>query len=323
MPAPQFTPTGGIGTTYKDPQTGEVYEFTAQGWVKQTKKEEIIEKPTFEVKPDEEEDVNKLKSAGFDDNKVSEIMVKRRRALANQEQQKQVEPIVEKDTSAPFGGMSKQEMLKDAFNKGASKKDLDELSGIYEMVVGTEEELIDTEKFDLLSPEQQEQTREKLRKIVATKAMELGTGAERQGVLGALGTFDTGQEVIDFLESGSEEEVKTGLIPGIMRIFGRPVGKTSEREDEFNALTTVYTAQFIRAISGLTVSDKERRFLNKALPNETKTRQNNIAGIEAIEEWMSNAYTPYVGVSLDPLKSSESDPMKIFSDEENKNPLGI
>ena len=333
---PSFTPSGGVGSTYKDPKTGEVYKFTAQGWVLQSSdiQKETAQKETFEIKPDEEELVEKLKTGGSSQEQINIGLQERRRVLSNLGPEKQVdqEEVVEEDISNPFGGMTKQEMLRDAFNKGVrDTSELDKLGKVYDLLVGEEEEITGIEDFEMLLPEQQEQAREKIKKIVITKGQELGTGLEREGVLGTVGTFDTGQELIDMLE-----EVKTGIIPGTIRgglsVFGRTIipgtraiGKTTEKEDELAALMTVYTSQFIKAISGTQVSDKEREFLNKALPSETKTMQNNIAGIKAIEEFLSNRYSASLGINIDPLKSQKgkNDPMKIFGDEEDENPLGI
>lgn len=338
MPAPMFSPAGGVGSTYKDPKTGEVYKFTAQGWVKQTQdiKKETTEQGTFEIKPEEQQDVEKLKGFGLNEEAVQRFIAQKRSGTGTQVQQEQIKPEEveepEKDMSNPFGGMTKQEMLRDAFNKGVRKKsELENLSGMYDILVGEDEETIDIEDFESLSPKKQEETREKLKKMVITKGQELGTGTEREGVLGTLGTFDTGQELIDNFET-----VGTGLGKGLVRggisVFGKNIipgkrtfGKTTPEEDYLDSLMTVYTAQFIKAISGTQVSDEERRSLNKALPSEYKTVQNNIAGIKAIEEFLSNAYSVRIGVDLEPLRSEpgKNDPARIFRDKEEENPLGI
>lgn len=335
---PQFTPRGGIGSTYKDPKTGEVYKFTAQGWVLQSGdiQKETIQKETFEVKPDEQELVERLKVGGSSQEQINQGLAERRRVLGNLGTDNQVVAENKKETSSPlspFQGMTKREVLLDAFNKGVtSVSELEKIEKLYDKLVGEEITLTDIENFEMLAPEAQEKARENIKKIVIQKGLELGTGLEREGVLGAVGTFDTGQELIDMLESG----ISTGILPGLVRgglsVFGanvipgtRAVGKTTPEEDRLNSLMTVYTAQFVKAISGAQVSDKERQFLMNALPSESKTRQNNIAGIKAIEEFLSNRYSAFLGVNLNPLRSSEgkNDPMRIFSGKEESNPLGI
>ena len=344
MTAPAFSPIGGVGSTYKDPKTGEMYKFTAQGWVLQSSdiQKETAQTGAFEVKPDEEGFVEWAKSKGSSQAQIEKGLTESRRVKANLGQQGQVETekvVKEVDTTNPYFDeskgriLTKKEVLLDAFNKGVTKtSELDKVESLYDKLVGTDEEqLTNLEDFETLSPEKQEQTREKLKKIVITKGQKLATGLEREGVLGTVGTFETGQELIDKLE-----EVKTGLITGTVRgglsVFGttiipgtRAIGKTTQEEDELNALMTVYTAQFIKAISGAQVSDKERQFLMKALPSETKTEQNNVAGIKSIEEFLSNRYSASLGVDMSPLKSQKGrkDPMKIFSDDEEVNPLGI
>lgn len=335
---PQFTPRGGIGTTYKDPKTGTVWQFTQAGWQEKSTQivQEVAEKTTFEVKPDEQELVDKLKAGGSTQEQINQGLVERRRVMGNLGS---VDQVGDREISresvesrSPFGNMTKREVLIDAFNKGVTNvSELNKISDLYDLFSG-EELAIDMEDFEMLSPQAKERAREKVKKAIIQKGQELGTGAEREGVLGAIGTFDTGQELIDMLESGVATGILSGISRGGVSIFGRSLipgkralGKTTAEEDRLNSLMTVYTAQFIKAISGAQVSDKEREFLMNALPSESKTKQNNIEGIKAIEEFLSNRYSALLGVSMDPLKSSEglNDPVGIFSDDESINPLGI
>jgi hypothetical protein len=191
-----FTPRGGIGSTYKDPKTGQVYKFTAQGWILQSSDivKETAEKQTFEIKPDEQDLVEKLKAGGSNQEQINKGLTERRRILSNLGQGEQVEQgaeiswddylskaeelvgksltgvekdelrvqynenvgktkEIEQDTSHPFGGMNKQEMLRDAFNKGVtSTTELKKLSTLYDLLVGEEDEnedFTDTEKRKL------------------------------------------------------------------------------------------------------------------------------------------------------------------------------
>lgn len=331
---PQFTPLGGIGSTYKDPKTGEMYKYTATGWVKQTEdiKKQTEEKGTFEVKPDEQELIEKLKTGGSSQEQINQGLTERRRVLSNiGETPVKEEP--EQDLSNPFGGMTKQEMLRDAFNKGVRDMgELDKLGKVYDLLVGTEEELIELEDLSKLSPEQQEAAKDKIKKLATSKAQELTTVSEREGALGTIGTMESGQEIIDLIEKG----ISTGPVSGLTReglsVFGvkiipgkRQLGKTTIEQDELAAKMTIFTAQFIKAISGTQVSDKEREFLEKALPSESKQEQTNIEGIKAIADFLSNRYSGSINVDLTPLKPrkliEQNDPLKIF--DEDKNPLGI
>ncbi|MDD2731391.1 MAG: hypothetical protein PHW33_04700 [Candidatus Portnoybacteria bacterium] len=198
---PQFLPTGGIGSTYKDPKTGEVYKFTAQGWLLQSSdiKEESDKKETFEVKPEEKDLVEELKAGGSSQPQINQGLMERARVLSNLKQQGQVEkvetegeiswddylgkaeeyvgrsltgeeknelriqynenigeaPAIEQDTSHPFGGMNKQEMLRDAFNKGVtSTTELKKLSTLYDMLVEEENENEDFTDTELRKLEQ-------------------------------------------------------------------------------------------------------------------------------------------------------------------------
>lgn len=141
---PQFSPVKGVGSIWKDPKTGETWRYEAGGWVKlgsdiQT---ETKEKGTFEVKPEEEEIVSQLKAGGSSEEQIQQGLAERRRILANLSQQETTATTAttSRDTSNPFGGMTKQEMLRDAFNNGVRDPgELEKLEKLYDKLVGEEE----------------------------------------------------------------------------------------------------------------------------------------------------------------------------------------
>lgn len=179
-----------------------------------------------------------------------------------------------------------------------------------------------------------DQVKQELKAAAVARAQTLPSAGEREGSIEALSTFDTGQDIINALQ-----EITTGPIAGTMRqgfnVFGIPFlhvpgkrefGTTTAEEDRLASLMTVFTARFIKAISGAQVSDKEREFLMGALPVETKQEQANIEGIKAIAEFLSDRYTPTLGIDLSPLvpTSTNNDPLGIgASTPSANNPLGI
>lgn len=293
-------------------------------------------KNTFQINPDEEPFAKALREGGSNQEQITQALARRRNIKQNlgTSGEQNIGESQSSDFSNPFGGKSKKAVLLDAFNKGVKDTtELEKIETLYDKLVGAEGMDV-PEDMSILSYEQQQQARGQIKEVVASKAQSLATGAEREGVMGSLGTLETGQEIINMMEVN---DVSTGLVSGRVRqgvsVFGVPVipgaralGKTSEDEDRFDSLTTIYTAQFIKAISGAQVSDKEREFLMTALPSETKTRQANIEGIKAISEYLTNRYSPTVGVDMSPLtpQAGNSDPLGLNSSKRSKeNPLGI
>lgn len=343
---PQFAPKGGIGSTYTDPKTNQKWKFTSKGWEQVSTgniKQDIEERGTFRdtVNTDDEKFAKGARISGFTDTEIATSLIKKKQL---QQEGVNVDAVYNQDgttvdegtqiTTAlndnPFGGRSKQEVLRFAFQNGVTKLSaLEELGNLYDLVVGEEDpsiELPDT--FSGLTQEEQLVIKNQVKNLAVSKAQDLGSVGEREGVMDALGTLDTGQEIIDALDSG----IKTGFFEGLKKggVFGvgaRTFGLTSKEEDRLAALTNVFTARFIKAISGAQVSDKEREFLMQALPSEWKTKQANIEGIKAIADYLTNRYSPTIGVDLSVLKptSENSDPLKLMEGGRvtKNNPLGI
>ena len=364
---PQFTPKKN-GTVWIDPKTGESWEYTKNAWQRlegetadnrttnkmvasgklpssraeifpqesESIQEDVKAKGTFEINPDEEPFVKALREGGSNQEQINIAISQRRNIKGNlgaNDTQGAEEPNTS-NYSNPFEGKSKKAVLLDAFNKGVrDTAELEKIESLYDKLVGGDGVDI-PEDMSILTYEEQQEVREQVRGDIAVKAQGLATGQEREGVMGSIGTLETGQEIIDMMETN---DVSTGLISGRVRqgirVFGVPLvpgsralGKTTQDEDRFDSLTTIYTAQFIKALSGAQVSDKEREFLMNALPSETKTRQANIEGIKAISDYLTNRYSPTVGVDMSPLKpqSGKSDPLGLNSSKRSKeNPLGI
>ena len=345
MMGPNFSPAGGVGTIWKDPTTGKTWKYSKNGWLEQGSgdiSKDNKNKGTFVVKPEEEGIVNTLKVGGAKNTDIQNALKQRQAILAQKAEDPTSdtkltdETTVGKKSFNPFSGKSKVDVLRDAFNNGVTTDtELEKLGKTYDLLASTDEELIDqTTDLDSLTVAEQEKIKSSIKSQVITKAQALGSQSEREEVMESLGTLETGQEIIDAIEEG----ISTGPIAGTSRkgvsIFGlkavpgaRTLGKTTPEEDRFAALVNIYTARFIKAISGAQVSDKEREFLMESLPSETKQEQENIEGIKAISEYLANRYSPTVGVDLNPLvplSGNTTDPLKILNGGKNSNnPLGI
>lgn len=323
---PRFTPSEGVGGTWVDPKTKEKWTYTTQGWVKDTKND------SFNIRPDEEPFAQELRGHGIDEEQIIAGLSERRRVLSNLESQQELNPntntgdVVE--PTNPFNGMTKQEVLRDAFNKGVTDLgELEKLETLYDKLVGEDD--VPISDFSNMSPEQQTAQKEQIKQLVALKARDLGSAGERDGVLGTLATFETGQEIIDTLNRG---DVETGFFKGMIRrgVFGigtRTFGGTSPEEDYFNALTEIFAANFRKALSGVSVNPEEMKRMEQFLPSETKTAQANIEGVRALSNYLSEKTSLMVDTDLDPLKprteTQEDDPLEIFSVGTGTNPLGI
>lgn len=117
---------------------------------------------------------------------------------------------------------------------------------------------------------------------------------QRDAAYSVVGTIKTGKDLIDLLNNG----VSTGIIAGR---FGRLRSKITGGDPSFNqfqALSTQFTASLIKAISGVQVSDKERQFLLDSLPDANKPMQTNIDNIKSIAKNLGNKYETQLGIKF-------------------------
>lgn len=339
MNTPNFSPTGGVGTIWKDPASGKTWKYTANGWQEDSGNvvQDSKDKGTFVVKPEEEAVVTTLKSGGAKDADIQSALKLRQQILANKPKQEDTaisisdSPIatITQDSKDPFRGKTKAEVLREAFNNGVTdNKELDNLGKTYDMLATPQ--ATGTMDLSTLSPAQREAAKASLVKNVMTKVMELPDAQTRQAALGAMTSFDAGKDIIKLLE---ENKVETGLTKGTLRqgVFGLPggrsLGKTTADEDYFAALTETFAAQFRKALSGTAVSEPEMKRLDKFLPSETKTKQANIEGIKALSDYLSTQISLTTGVDVSILKpeDADKDPLKLNSSTQTstKNYLGI
>jgi len=124
---------------------------------------------------------------------------------------------------------------------------------------------------------------------------------QRDMAYSAVQTFKNGSDIVNILNSRSpngQYEINSGPISGLSMIAQSKIGATSNLENEFLASITVFTANFIKSISGVAVSDRERKMLQGALPSAYATREKNIANIKVLTEFLKNKYELQIGINF-------------------------
>lgn len=338
MTTPNFSPSGGVGSIWKDPSSGKTWKFTTGGWQEDSGSvsTDAKNKGTFVVKPEEEPVVATLKTGGAKDADIQAALKQRQSILATKGTTEDSATMVAEtpatmltqDTKDPFKGKSKAEVLREAFNNGVTdNKELDNLGKTYDMLANPVSE--GPMDMSTLNPVQQEMAKKSLEKEAVKKMAALPDAVARENTLGALSTFSTGKDLVDMLDSG---KVKTGLIPGAVNsgVFGvgaRKMGKTSKEQNDFNALSEIFAANYRKAMSGTAVSDTELARLERFLPAESKTIEDNISGIMQMSDYLSKRTSLQLGLDVTPLAPSEGskDPLGVSSGSQGstKNYLGI
>ena len=141
----------------------------------------------------------------------------------------------------------------------------------------------------------------------------------RTGSSGAIATFKNAQQLIGLLDQG----VSTGVLSRGVKGLGRLVGITDQTAEEFNAATTLFTANFIKALSGAQVSDKEREFLLGALPSESKQETSNRAGIKEILGFIRNEYETRMNIDFDNFPTEIPNPFSTKQVDDYLSQLGL
>jgi len=137
----------------------------------------------------------------------------------------------------------------------------------------------------------------------------------RESSFGAIASFKNAQNIIGLLDQGVQTGPLVGRAKEGLSVFGIPLapglrtfGATSQLADQFSAATTAFTANYIKALSGVQVTDKEREFLMNALPSETKQESVNRAGIKELLNFLRNKYELQLGVKFDKFPNEIPDP---------------
>jgi len=128
----------------------------------------------------------------------------------------------------------------------------------------------------------------------------------------AIATFKNAANLFDLLGLGAS----TGpLAGGIRQGFSLPLpftdarlplspgtrtfGLSSPTNLDFDAAATAFTANFIKAISGVQVSDREREFLMGSLPSPFNQEDVNKENIKQLLEFLKNKYELQLGIKFE------------------------
>jgi len=115
---------------------------------------------------------------------------------------------------------------------------------------------------------------------------------------GAIGSFKNARDIINLLDQG----VKTGPVEGAAQRAATLTETGAEAYPLFNqflAASTAFTANYIKAISGVQVSDKERKFLMKALPSEFTQEAKNRENLKMLLKFLKNKWESQLGINFD------------------------
>ena len=146
---------------------------------------------------------------------------------------------------------------------------------------------IPTIPLGIIPPAQQKQ--------ILTQTIKRLPVGQQDAAFSAIGVFKNSGELLKLLDEG----VKTGPLAGVRQRGGQILRGTNKKFNEFKAASTQLTANFIKAISGVQVSDKERRFLFGSLPTEFKQEQVNKDNVGVLLEFLKNRYETQLGISFD------------------------
>lgn len=138
------------------------------------------------------------------------------------------------------------------------------------------------------------------------RILDLPDASSRDGAFGAIASFKNAEELATLLDTGVDTGIVSGPAQSILQKFGGP---TSPEFNQFKASATAFTANYIKALSGVQVSDNERKFLLEALPSEKKTPQVNRDNMTALLKFLKNRYELQLGIN--------------FSDYPNDIPMGV
>lgn len=153
---------------------------------------------------------------------------------------------------------------------------------------------------------------------VRGKIQELPVG-QQEGAFGAISAAQSAKRINDILDKG----ISTGPISGRAQKFSaRFLDKASPDFIDFNSATTAFTANFIKALSGVQVSDREREFLMNALPAPEKQEKENRQGMQQLIQFLKDKYEFQLGMPLDIETiygtGSSQEPKQIQSQEQVK-----
>lgn len=142
-----------------------------------------------------------------------------------------------------------------------------------------------------LTPEQESE-------LFRQKVLQLSAG-QQEGAFGTVATFKGAKDLVDLLDAGLE----TGPLSGARQRAEQVTSGENEQFNQFRSGVTQLTANFIKALSGVQVSDKERKFLMGALPSPYKQEQVNRDGIKTLLKFLKDKYETQIGTEFNKFPS--------------------
>jgi hypothetical protein len=214
---------------------------------------------------------------------------KREFELTKEENERQ--QVIDLATKAPSAGILSTDTLEQAISKfkNSNEYKMDIRGG--ELAISQAESTIALTKAETrkITSELEAESSPTIKSIIS----DLPVG-QQEGAWGSIGSIKTMRDISELLDKG-----ETNIAEGIVRKFGRPLGLTTAQENLFKTTITTLTTSFIKAVSGVQVSDRERKFLMGTLPSEFKTTAENRAGLQSMRNWLKNKYEPQLGVRFE------------------------
>lgn len=143
--------------------------------------------------------------------------------------------------------------------------------------------------------------------VLRTQIKQLPAG-QQDSAFGAIGSFKNAKDISNLLDAGAA----TGFIAGRIRegfnLFGIPFipipgtatfGLSRDVNLQFDAAVTAFTANYIKALSGVQVSDREREFLLKSLPSENLDENKNRQNLKTLLDFLKNKYELQLGIKFE------------------------
>jgi len=129
--------------------------------------------------------------------------------------------------------------------------------------------------------------------VLKSKIDQLPAG-QQEAAYSAIQSFQNAKDMMELLDAG----VKTGPIGGFFSKLGQKLGTTSEETNKFIAAATSFSANYIKSISGVAVSEQEYKRLLKALPSITNQENVNRNNIEQLLKTIQNKYETQLGIKF-------------------------
>ena len=118
---------------------------------------------------------------------------------------------------------------------------------------------------------------------------------QQDSAYAAIQSFKSADELVKLLNDG----LQTGWASALGGKVGQVTGRSSSQFNEFLAGTTAFTAFYIKALSGVQVSDKERKFLMNAMPSVYKQENVNRDNVKMLLGRLKDKYETQLNINFE------------------------